>query len=181
MDLGRPRCSKQMDRRSVRYRPEKKAWNHRSKVVDASSELAICHALSLQEIQKLPQGHDPNAVELAEIEHQPVSRDNELRTRGDRAFQNPVVRLIAKYVELSPWPHHVPEVREKDSDPRQFLRVAIKLPRKHAQEFMNDGPRDGQFEPAVERVENCLRSLPARQRERGDENIGVEDRLHPRR
>ena len=78
-------------------------------------------------LEELPQRHDPYASPGTERQHLLVSRHDDIRARGKRALEDPVVAKIAKHTDALRWDDVIGQRREEDSGPGKLFDVTSEL------------------------------------------------------
>ncbi|HUY26996.1 MAG TPA: hypothetical protein VMV27_06210 [Candidatus Binataceae bacterium] len=129
----------------------------------------------------MAQAQDTHAPKSSEPEHRAVTGNNRIGETRDRAFEDPVVRIILERFEAPPRLDRHAQLAEEYGDTRQLVHVTSELARQYAQAFIDNRMRDDQSVAARHHTAKGLVGAAARKHERGNEDVGVEDDLHSRR
>lgn len=110
-----------------------------------------------------------------------VSRHNQIRLCGDRAFQNPVVGFVLQHVERRAWAQDRRRLTAFMDDIPDLGLSPFEFGLQHSRRFCRDGDGGDELKRATDRCKVRFLSLSAWDGEGGDVDVGVEDDAHNHR
>ena len=102
-----------------------------------------------ERIDELPQRQDLDSFPCPERKHLPITCNDDTGTRGRRAFEDSIVRLVGKQTHASHGRHDLSHGRQKERRPRKLFGSSGKLARKNPENLLKDRPRKRELERAL--------------------------------